>query len=155
MGAHKSRVATMITVILLLPTLLGCAKVAETKEPAQKVAVLHIGPIEDYGWTYEAHLGAQKIAEELPYVELSEREEACGPWNFATKEVIWPMPRWEKRESRALIQRRGGSHRAYISLSKASSPDANPHAGVAVLSVPAAGSCHQDWHDRSADWRYI
>jgi basic membrane lipoprotein Med (substrate-binding protein (PBP1-ABC) superfamily) len=47
--------------------------------PKLKVAVLHFGPIGDYGWTYEAHLGAQKMAEELPYVELSEREEAYGP----------------------------------------------------------------------------
>jgi len=40
-----------------------------------KVAVLHLGPIDDYGWTYQAHLGAQEMAEELPYVELS--EEGC------------------------------------------------------------------------------
>jgi len=43
------------------------------------VAILHIGLIGDYGWTYEGHLGAEKMAEELPYVKLSEREEACGP----------------------------------------------------------------------------
>ena len=49
------------------------------REPELKVAVLHIGPIGDYGWTYEGHSGAQKIAETLPYVELSERGEACGP----------------------------------------------------------------------------
>jgi basic membrane protein A len=51
----------------------------EEREPELKVAVLHTSPIEDYGWTYEAHLGAQAMAEALPYVELSEREEACGP----------------------------------------------------------------------------
>jgi basic membrane protein A len=51
----------------------------EEREPVLKVAVLHFGSIGDYGWTYEAHLGAEKMAEELPYVELSEREEACGP----------------------------------------------------------------------------
>ena len=51
----------------------------EEREPELKVAILHFGPIGDYGWTYEAHLGAQKMAETLPYVELSEREEACGP----------------------------------------------------------------------------
>ena len=50
----------------------------EEREPGLKVAVLHIGPIDDYGWTYEAHLGAQAMAEALPYVELSEKEEACG-----------------------------------------------------------------------------
>jgi len=51
----------------------------EEREPEQEVAVLHIGPIGDYGWTYEGHLGAQQMAEELPYVEISEGEEACGP----------------------------------------------------------------------------
>ncbi len=50
----------------------------EEREDELKVAVLHIGPINDYGWTYKAHLGAQAMAEALPYVELSEKEEACG-----------------------------------------------------------------------------
>jgi basic membrane protein A len=50
----------------------------EEREPELKVAVLHIGPIGDYGWTFEGHSGAQKMAKELPYVELSEKEEACG-----------------------------------------------------------------------------
>jgi anti-sigma B factor antagonist len=51
----------------------------EEREPELKVAVLHIGSIADYGWTYEAHLGAQEMAEALPYVELSQEEKACGP----------------------------------------------------------------------------
>ena len=50
----------------------------EEREDELKVAVLHIGPIDDYGWTYKAHLGAQAMAEALPYVELSEKEEVCG-----------------------------------------------------------------------------
>ncbi len=50
----------------------------EEREPVLKIAVLHIGPIGDYGWTYEAHLGAQRMADALPYVELSEEENACG-----------------------------------------------------------------------------
>ncbi len=50
----------------------------EEREPLLKVAVLHFGPIADYGWTYEAHLGAQRMADALPYIELSERENACG-----------------------------------------------------------------------------
>ncbi len=44
-----------------------------------KVAVVHIGSIGDYGWTYEAHMGAQRMTKLLPYVELSEKENACGP----------------------------------------------------------------------------
>ena len=51
----------------------------EEREDELKVAVLHIGPIGDYGWTYEGHLGAQAMTEELPFVELSEMEEACSP----------------------------------------------------------------------------
>jgi basic membrane lipoprotein Med (substrate-binding protein (PBP1-ABC) superfamily) len=43
-----------------------------------KVAMLHYGPIGDYGWTYEGHIGVQEMAAALPYVELAEREEASG-----------------------------------------------------------------------------
>jgi len=48
------------------------------REPVLKVAILHYGSLEDHGWTYEAHLGAQGMADALPYVELSERKEASG-----------------------------------------------------------------------------
>jgi basic membrane protein A len=44
-----------------------------------RVALLDYGPIGDHGWTYEAHVGAAKMAEELAYVNLSERENAAGP----------------------------------------------------------------------------
>lgn len=44
-----------------------------------KVALLDFGPIGDHGWTYEAHAGASRMAKELPYVNLSERENAAGP----------------------------------------------------------------------------
>jgi basic membrane lipoprotein Med (substrate-binding protein (PBP1-ABC) superfamily) len=43
------------------------------------VALLDYGPIGDHGWTYEAHVGAEKMAEQLVYVNLSERENAAGP----------------------------------------------------------------------------
>jgi basic membrane protein A len=52
-------------------------KSAESQE--LKVALLDFGPIGDKGWTYEAHVRAIKMAEELPYVNLSERENASGP----------------------------------------------------------------------------
>jgi branched-chain amino acid transport system substrate-binding protein len=51
----------------------------EEREPELKVAVLYYGFIKDYGWGYEGQLGAEEMAEELPYVGLSEREEACSP----------------------------------------------------------------------------
>ncbi len=43
------------------------------------VALLDFGPIGDHGWTYEAHAGASRMAKALPYVNLSERENAAGP----------------------------------------------------------------------------
>ncbi len=45
---------------------------------APKVAFLYVGPIGDFGWTYEGHLGAETMAKELPFVQVSERENACG-----------------------------------------------------------------------------
>ncbi len=78
MLSYKAKVvATLMAVVLLLPSLIGCVK--EEREPALKVAILHVGTIGDYGWTYEGHLGAQAMAEALPYVKLSEREKACEP----------------------------------------------------------------------------
>jgi len=68
-------IVVLVAGILLLSALAIYAK-EEPKEVQLKVAILHIGPIEDYGWTYEGYLGAQEMAEELPYVKLSEREEA-------------------------------------------------------------------------------
>ncbi len=75
MLGYKVRIVAILVVLaLLLPSLAGCSCTREE----MKVAVLHIGSIEDYGWTYEGHLGAQAMAEELSYVELSEKENACG-----------------------------------------------------------------------------
>jgi basic membrane lipoprotein Med (substrate-binding protein (PBP1-ABC) superfamily) len=73
-------VVLAVLALLLLP-LNGCAeeKQGEACESQLKVAVLHIGPVGDYGWTYEGYLGAQKMAEALHYVNLVQREEACGP----------------------------------------------------------------------------
>ncbi len=79
MSGYQSRVvAILMAVILLLSVLCGCIRQEVTREPRLKVAILHIGPIGDYGWTYEGHLGAQGMAKILPYVELSERQKACG-----------------------------------------------------------------------------
>ncbi|RJS72675.1 BMP family ABC transporter substrate-binding protein [Methanophagales archaeon] len=82
MKYDKMKKATKIVVTLILVAVLLAVVSSflwEEREHELKVAVLHIGPIGDSGWTYEGHLGAQAMAEELPFVELSEREEACGP----------------------------------------------------------------------------
>lgn len=61
--------------LLLLSGLSASARESGSK---LKVAVLHFGPVGDFGWTYEGHLGAEAMAKALPYVELSERENAAG-----------------------------------------------------------------------------
>lgn len=43
-----------------------------------KVALLDYGPIGDHGWTYEGRMGAVRMARRLPYVSLSESENASG-----------------------------------------------------------------------------
>ena len=71
-----------IVTILLILMVISASGSFEDDDAGTKlrVAVLHIGPIEDLGWTYEGHLGAEKMAQELPYVELSERQNAfVGP----------------------------------------------------------------------------
>ena len=80
MSEHKPNlVVILMSVIFLVLTLFGCSTVIGKRGTEQKMALLHIGSIGDYGWTYEGHSGAQEMAQELPYVEISEREEACGP----------------------------------------------------------------------------
>ena len=53
--------------------------IADSSQSELKVALLDFGPIGDHGWTYEAHVGAAKMAKKLAYVNLSERENAAGP----------------------------------------------------------------------------
>jgi basic membrane protein A len=77
---HKARVLlVLVLLIFLVCILMGCFLINKERRAILKVATLHIGPIGDYGWTYEGHLGAQRMAEELSYIEISEREESCGP----------------------------------------------------------------------------
>jgi len=78
LNCRSKVVAILMAMALLLPVLAGYAK-EESREIRLKVAVLHLGLIGDYGWTYEGHLGAQGIAKAFPYVKLSEKEKACGP----------------------------------------------------------------------------
>jgi basic membrane protein A and related proteins len=76
----------MWTVILCAVLLIGSAgagSAASNNDSSGKselnVTLLDYGPAGDHGWTYEAHMGASKMAQKLPYVNLSERENAAGP----------------------------------------------------------------------------
>ncbi|MDM7934021.1 MAG: BMP family ABC transporter substrate-binding protein, partial [Methanothrix sp.] len=44
-----------------------------------RVALLDYGPVGDHGWTYEGHMGAERMARKLPYVKLTEQQGAAGP----------------------------------------------------------------------------
>jgi len=43
-----------------------------------RVAMLHYGPIEDAGWTYQGSVAAQKLAAALPWIDLVEVEDALA-----------------------------------------------------------------------------
>ncbi len=68
----------IVLIVLLVAALLTLSIPGSAVED-QKVAVLYIGSIGDYGWTYEGHQGVRNMAEKLPGIELSERKFACGP----------------------------------------------------------------------------
>ncbi len=74
---------TLILFALLLLSIAGVSGANELDKSATtselKVALLDYGPIGDHGWTFEGHAGAAKMAQKLPYVNLSERENAAGP----------------------------------------------------------------------------
>jgi branched-chain amino acid transport system substrate-binding protein len=54
------------------------------REPELKVAVLHYGPVDDYGWTWAGYRGAEAMADALPYVTLLQKEGAYGGDSAAT-----------------------------------------------------------------------
>jgi len=79
MQERRFYILAISAAILLLVSASGSFE-DEDAEPKLRIAILHIGPIEDLGWTYEGHFGAEKMVQELPYVELVERENAfIGP----------------------------------------------------------------------------
>ena len=83
---HRIKSLTILLVLFSLVFILfACVPVIQQGVKKQPIAILHIGPIGDFGWTYEAHLGARRMAKELPYIEILERVEACGP---DTKEIL-------------------------------------------------------------------
>ena len=82
MTKMRSFIYAISMTILLLVSASGSSEDGDSG-PELRVAVLHIGPIGDLGWTYEGHLGAEKMADELPYVELAERENSFAGSNVS------------------------------------------------------------------------
>lgn len=81
-GAGKAIAWTAFFFIMLMVDFVGAAPtdgIANSSRSELKVALLDFGPIGDHGWTYEAHVGADKTARQMPYLNLSERESASGP----------------------------------------------------------------------------
>ncbi|MEA1959502.1 MAG: hypothetical protein U9N44_07615 [Chloroflexota bacterium] len=71
MLSRKAVIAVLSMAMLLLPAFAGCGG----EDESIKVAVIQIGAAEDYGWTYEGHLGAEGMSDTLSYVVLSESED--------------------------------------------------------------------------------
>lgn len=77
------KIWTAIFCAVLLVGLAGADSAPAVNDSSAKselnVTLLDFGPVGDHGWTYEAHMGALKMSEKLPYVNLSEKENAAGP----------------------------------------------------------------------------
>jgi basic membrane protein A len=81
-GAGKAISSIALFCIMLMTASVQATptdSIADSNQSELRVALLDFGPIGDHGWTYEAHVGAAKMAEKLAYVNLSERENAAGP----------------------------------------------------------------------------
>jgi basic membrane protein A and related proteins len=83
MTMQKNRYASTIWNVILCAILLagfagdcGAADVVDNSSGKSElnVTLIVIGPVGVYGWAYEGHVGASKMAQELPYVKLSEIE---------------------------------------------------------------------------------
>ncbi|VVB72799.1 ABC transporter substrate-binding protein PnrA-like protein [uncultured archaeon] len=76
-------VSVIWTLILCAALFAGAGSAAVVNESSKiselNVTLLDFGPVGDHGWTYEAHVGASKMSGMLPYVNLSEKENAAGP----------------------------------------------------------------------------
>jgi len=78
----RSKCEIAVLCLLILSCLAGADDVFASDNSSAKselnVTLLDFGPIGDHGWTYEAHVGATKMAQKHPYVNLSEIENAAG-----------------------------------------------------------------------------
>jgi len=83
---QKNRyVSTLLNVILCAILLAGftgdCSAAVDNSSGKSELNVTLIvtGPIGTYSWAYVGHVGASKMAQELPYVKLSEIQNADAP----------------------------------------------------------------------------
>jgi basic membrane protein A len=58
------------------PSIVGGLQCPLADSGTLRVAMLHYGPIEDAGWTYQGHVAIQELAQRLPWVEVEEFEDA-------------------------------------------------------------------------------
>ena len=67
---------TIIFCAILLVALAGADNTTAVNASSGKselnVALINIGPVGGYGWAYEGHVGASKMAQKLPNVKLPE-----------------------------------------------------------------------------------
>lgn len=69
----------ILCIILLVGFAGNCGAAAADNSSGKSelnVTLLDFGPVGAYGWTYEGHTAASKIAQKLPYVKFSEIENA-------------------------------------------------------------------------------
>ena len=80
---YLSMMRTIIFCALFLVALAGAdnttAVNASSGKPELNVTLIVIGPVGGYGWGYEGHVGASKIAQKFPYVKLSEIANVDAP----------------------------------------------------------------------------
>ena len=79
-------VSTLWNVILCAILLVGftgdCSAAAVNNSSGKSelnVTLIDFGPVGVYGWAYEGHVGASKMAQKLPYVKFSEIENVDAP----------------------------------------------------------------------------
>jgi len=80
---YLSMMWTIVFCALFLVALAGADNTTAVKDSSGKselnVTLIVIGPVGGYGWAYEGHVGASKIAQKFPYVKLSEIENVDAP----------------------------------------------------------------------------
>jgi basic membrane protein A len=71
-------IAAVATILgfALGPSIVGGLQCPLADSGTLRVAMLHYGPIEDAGWTYQGHVAAEALEERFAWVELEEIEDA-------------------------------------------------------------------------------